>query len=773
MKVIHCILLLALCAFAQVKDARAQLSWREITSLGDTNWYSFPPPDSVYYHDELFVKLKKEALDYDSLCYDCTQIVQMKAGGKVKEKMSADLFAVCKEVIMDQRFSLNVITDTVLRQTLAAYGATTLRRVSAANPCVDTISVSRLGDTVAMDHYTLMIVKLNNDSSLIPLLTNLFILNPSGLEIAEPNYKLDLHRTPVDPEFASGRQASFQMIGMEDAWDHQFGFPNIRVSVVDNGLDYRRCEFWGFIGGGWKVAGGWDYNSNTMDNVFNQSDHGTPVASIIGAFTNNLSCGAPAPLGVAGIAGGWGPANNSPDLSTGATLFGYRVSKDNDNIHIVEDWAVSAILESVAESPVSHYGAGAHIVNLSWGGHTPYSWKQRYAINQAYWNASQVVASKGNSASGLSNRPSDYDPERNIIAVSASDFAKDRIFYSNFNNATDLMAPGGLINDPTNQIVRTVEYNTDATFQWFQGTSAAAPHVSGVAALVLNQLGNTERQFEDLQGIITAGTEDRGDPLYDEETGWGFLRADNIFEMLDPHGDLAYELRHFVAKGKDISFGPWSDPFSLLIFTSDKNHNVTQNMYVAKRREMTATISYEPANFNTNKQVFAWGNSASTGYPNSDPFWFEPWGEVTSGAGGNGLRPGIKHDHSTDVDVRSYQYDIWTLDGSTYKGRYPADADAAIGLTVYGATKHPSAVKAEATSEGSQTAPILIHRGSRMDLGSLPEKITEVYDILGRAVLRTDADQTVSRTQLMTLPSGVYFCVSDADRSDMIKIIIE
>src|SRR2546430_630390 len=126
----------------------------EITMSGDTIWHEFPPPDSTYLHDRIIIKFARGALDYDSLCYDCIPshsgaggFANMKGKGMRALDQDPDgSFAEYKQTLMAQQFGLRIIIDPAIRSILRANGVSYLMRMTAANPCTDTLSLSRLGD---------------------------------------------------------------------------------------------------------------------------------------------------------------------------------------------------------------------------------------------------------------------------------------------------------------------------------------------------------------------------------------------------------------------------------------------------------------------------------------------------------------------------------------------------------------------------------------------------------------------------------------------------
>src|ERR1035438_6637364 len=110
------------------QELRAQItltySYPEYNMEGDTIWHTFPPPDSTYVYNELILKFRNRILSKDSLCYDCYDIVgtrtRRKGAVPASDPIITTWFAICKETLMTQHFTLDIISDPVVRSILAA-----------------------------------------------------------------------------------------------------------------------------------------------------------------------------------------------------------------------------------------------------------------------------------------------------------------------------------------------------------------------------------------------------------------------------------------------------------------------------------------------------------------------------------------------------------------------------------------------------------------------------------------------------------------------------
>ncbi|MCL4176341.1 MAG: S8 family serine peptidase [Verrucomicrobia bacterium] len=303
-------------------------------------------------------------------------------------------------------------------------------------------------------------------------------LRDSGLFLyVEPSPVLRPTRDPNDARYLDGTLWGLRNIGVlggivgadinaRQAWDITTGSTNVIVAVNDTGIRYTHqdlaAQMWRNSG---EIAGDGEDNDGNgyVDDVFGANilddtgdpmdfdDHGTHVAGTIGAAANN---GHPH-VGVA-----W-----QVQLMGVRWLSSLGGSTD-DSI---------AALEYAAAN-------GARIVNGSYGGYL-FSQAKYDSILAAMGRGVLFVAAAANDGidndGDFSAYPASYNLE-NIIAVAALDRADNLASFSNYGlGSVDLGAPGV-------EIFSSVSTANNA-FSVFQGTSMAAPHVAGVAALILAQ----------------------------------------------------------------------------------------------------------------------------------------------------------------------------------------------------------------------------------------------------------------------------------------------
>ena len=249
---------------------------------------------------------------------------------------------------------------------------------------------------------------------------------------------------PNDPLFK--RQWNFSQINIEPAWAITKGKGSI-VAVVGTGIsrvsDLETTDF----------LAGYDFINDNADATDDQG-HGTHIAGTIAQSTNNA-------FGSAGIA---------PE----ASLMPVKV------LSIGGNGTVADIAEGI------RYAAdhGAHVINLTMVGDGNSLFLQK-AIDYADRKGAIIISPAGNSGRTAAAYPARY---RHVLGVAALDSKGQKAPYSNGGAGVDISAPGGWIEgeDPTGGIIQnTFDRRMQVSiFAPYQGTSMAAPHVSGVAALI-------------------------------------------------------------------------------------------------------------------------------------------------------------------------------------------------------------------------------------------------------------------------------------------------
>jgi subtilisin family serine protease len=248
---------------------------------------------------------------------------------------------------------------------------------------------------------------------------------------------------------------------------------------------------------------GWDFVNGDNDP---QDDygHGTHVSGIAAAASDNG-------IGIAGMA--WG-----------ARIMPLKILDSGGN----------GSDSDVAAAMVWATDHGAQIINLSLGGDAPAAVMEA-AVNYAYGHGVTVVAAAGNTGKPGVVYPAAYP---NAIAVAATNSNDNHASFSSYGAEVDLAAPG--VGIYSTYWTRT----GGSTYTSLSGTSMAAPHVAGVAALLasLPQFNTPDK----IRLALEATALDLGPVCRDPYYGIGLVQAFDAVE-LDPNSRPSVKCYYYFA----------------------------------------------------------------------------------------------------------------------------------------------------------------------------------------------------------------------------------
>lgn len=373
----------------------------------------------------------------------------------------------------------------------------------------------------------------------------------SYIEYAEPNHEMELLGINTNDTYAS-TSWGLEKIGMNQVWAGQLAYgDSVKVAVLDSGIDLGVTPFgihpdlinnlWDDSNGfhGYNVFGALGHPLESINIPQDVLGHGTHVAGIIGASTNNS-------IGVAGVAGGWG------SVTPGCTIMPVKISQSMPSTLT----AVMGIRWAIAN--------GAEVLNMSWGMDEDVSHTLRNLIQFIMGlNPSVVfVAGAGNDGAYSHFFPASIP---GVISVGATGPTDAKATYSNFGSVS-ICAPGGIGNvGETTGIISTtpqddgfINHNPlyvpipwDCSYEYTTGTSMAAPMVSGAVALLKDRFPGITRDqiIQRLQGTADDMTQMNSNPIYMTSLGTGRL---NVYRALTEDHHPTYRLNAVsVADGND------------------------------------------------------------------------------------------------------------------------------------------------------------------------------------------------------------------------------
>ncbi len=320
---------------------------------------------------------------------------------------------------------------------------------------------------------------------------------------AEPNYYVyasgklvePLALRPNDPYF--NLQWNMTAIQVPQAWDISGG-QGVLVAVLDSGIAYEDFDRYQQAPdlSSTRFVPGYDFLNNDS-HANDDGGHGTHVAGTIAQSTDNG-------VGVTGVA-------------FGATLMPIKVL----------DSRGQGSFDALAQGIMYAADQGARVINLSLSSRES-SQLLADAIAYAVGKGTLVVAAAGNSG-GAVEYPAAYD---DVLAVGSVEFQQDRARYSNFGPQVDVVAPGGDTaadrngdGYPDGILQQTFRGNDPTNFAlyYLEGTSMAAPHVSGLAAMLFAL--NPTATVDQVRHAIESTALDLGPSGRDNDYGYGLVQA--------------------------------------------------------------------------------------------------------------------------------------------------------------------------------------------------------------------------------------------------------
>jgi len=483
----------------------------------------------------------------------------------------------------------------------------------------DSVSETRLGTYVSVpDFYTTLCITLPSNVDEVYVADNTSAFMTSDIQYSSLNALAEPLWVPNDPHYATDQSSLHPTatytnahINVEKAWDRSKGHPFVRLGVYDSGVlygnpDVSSVEETGYTG-----------SAANIDAL----NHGTGVAGIACAKSNNST-------GVAGIAGGDG-------INPGVSLINMKIVDPN---YAIPWTAMAPALIDGANGSGLPSGKALHIMNCSWGRKEWTNKLMTDAVNYCNKNGVAFIAARGNKK--LTDTFSLHAPSipatlRSGVVMNVGASGKDGHWHKLGVNGTafssmdslnvDFVAPGDTAN------VYSTDANTGPNPPWrnaatnfyavFGGTSASAPHVAGVAGLMMSVRNYSVANYdnlvhEDIEAILKYSATDLRDSInyreftgFDQRTGYGRINADSALHLLEPQ----YKIRHVDPSHYSASVSTSTS----VVHTGLTITSASTGTFIADVVQVQKTYSY---NYNTETYLSAWPlYMASTGYPDFYP----------------------------------------------------------------------------------------------------------------------------------------------------------
>ena len=418
--------------------------------------------------------------------------------------------------------------------------------IAAANGTI-TNTISEIGIVVVSSDDPKFASKASKIKGIQSVMPNLEVqwLNPDE---KKESIQTDFGNPPVsgDDDFLFDLQWGHDAVDAPEAWDSGYRGAGVRVGVLDEGFDLEHRDL--------KENINFDLSRNFVEGeelqygIPDPFSHGTHVAGTIGALDN-----------------AWGTIGIAPE----AELVLIKVLKDGGSGSF-GDIISGIIYAALADCDVINMSIGATLsrrggvydANGNFLGMANANEVSALvnaigrAVTFAYQSGTTVIASAGNAATDydqsadLIHLPSDVTHAISISSTAPVGWGVDPttnldVFastYSNYGQSTiDFAAPGGnyayafeqggfdlCTVGPLRQLCYVFDFvfstGSQGSWYWSVGTSMAAPHATGVAALIIGKNGGSMKPAQ-VEAVLRASADDLGKPGNDDFYGKGRVNA--------------------------------------------------------------------------------------------------------------------------------------------------------------------------------------------------------------------------------------------------------
>jgi uncharacterized repeat protein (TIGR02543 family) len=338
----------------------------------------------------------------------------------------------------------------------------------------------------------------------------LAFVDPEAVEYIEPNYKLTSFAFPDDDPRdwmytdPSDYQWGIKYAGAKSAWLSGYNGTDVNIAIIDSGVVYghedldqsKIIDSFNFTSGG--------ANDKNAEDKFN---HGSMVAGVIAAETDNVSPDSEQGIGMAG-------------LTDKAGLLIYKVIDDNG------DGDVADVLK--AYDRILNSAVRVDVINLSLG-HTGYSRTENDIIQKLNNKGIIIVAAAGNSGTyaGRARNEMSYPAGYSgVVGVGSIGSGGAVSSFSAKNISVDITAPGESISGLSHKYKSGTSAYSQGT-----GTSFAAPIVAAAAAMFKQH--DVRFDSKSFLNALKNSATDSGAIGYDTSYGYGILSLSALIAYMD------------------------------------------------------------------------------------------------------------------------------------------------------------------------------------------------------------------------------------------------
>lgn len=431
--------------------------------------------------------------------------------------------------------SVNTAIDALSKKYKAVRAEKALKQSNAAN-----VASASAASKAVLEN--IFVLKFGQDADVKDLVEELRA--EARVAYAEPNYIYKATFIPNDPFYASSNSwgqgfddlYGLKKMAMAAAWDITKGAQTV-VAVVDTGLDFTHPDIQGNI---WINAD--EIANNGIDDDNNGFVDDASGYDFIGTTTSNPNSPGANPDNDPSDGQGHGTHVSGTIAATGNNSIGIIGVAPQTKIMAVKglDDSGSGLATTLANALIYAADNGADVINNSWGGYGDSSLIND-AVAYAYSQGAVLVAAAGNE-----NNPAEWPhPSKlpQVISVAALDHNDVDAPFSNWGAKVDVGAPGvstlSLLAANSAFAIRG-QGVVGQNYLQISGTSMAAPHVSGLAALLIAK--NPALTQEQVRHIITQTADDVMNTGWDSDSGNGRVNAQKALNYVGTAPDFFVQI---------------------------------------------------------------------------------------------------------------------------------------------------------------------------------------------------------------------------------------